>query len=85
MPNPGYNKGNKVLSEFKHPTETIAQFDSKQLDFWSNDFLISLNAAYGIEHRHNDLSNCVFVDGHCGNFRKQETVSFTNNKFWKAN
>ena len=83
MPNPGYNKGNKTLTQFKHPTETIAQFDSKQLDFWSNDFLISLNASYGIEHRHGDLSNCVFVDGHCGGFHKQETVNFTNNKFWK--
>ena len=84
MPNPGNNQsGNKKLVQFKHPTETIAQFDSKQLDFWSNDFLVSLNSSYGIEHRHGDLSNCVFVDGHCGGFRKQETVNFNNNKFWK--
>ena len=84
MLNPGNNfSGMKTLAQFKHPTETIAQFDSKQLDFWSNDFLVSVSTSYGIEHRHGDLANCVFVDGHCGGFRKGDTASFSGNKFWR--
>ena len=73
----------KKLLQFKNPTETIAQFDSnKNVDFWTNDFLISINTNYKIAHRHGDFSNCVFVDGHCGGFKKQETVTFDGNIFW---
>ncbi len=73
----------KKLHQFKYPTETVAQFDSnKNIDYWTNDFLISLNSSYKISHRHGDISNCVYVDGHCGGFRKQETVKYDGNIFW---
>ena len=82
MINPHNTGGYKKLNQFKYPTETVGQFDSIHLDFWDNNYLVSLNSAYKISHRHNDFSNCVFVDGHCGNFKKQDTVDFNSNIFW---
>ena len=81
MINP-HNSSYKKLNQFKYPTETIGQFDSIHLDFWDNNVLISISSTYKIAHRHGDFSNCVFVDGHCGNFKKQETVAFNGNIFW---
>ena len=81
MINP-HNSSYKKLNQFKYPTETVGQFDSSHLDFWDNNFLVSLSSTYKIAHRHGDFSNCVFVDGHCGNFKKQETVAFNGNIFW---